>query len=40
LGFNLAMHFFKVIDGLRVVHKVCSSPYLLFKFSQTKKAKL
>jgi hypothetical protein len=40
LGVNLAMHFFKVIDGLGVVHKVCSSPYLLFKFSQTKKSKL
>jgi len=40
LGVNLTMHFFKVIDGLGVAHKVCSSPYLLFKFSQTKKAKL
>ena len=25
LGVNLAMHFFKVIDGLGVAHKVCSS---------------
>ena len=35
-GVNLAMHFFKIIDGLGVAHKVCLSPYLPFEFSYTK----